>query len=165
MDRFEKKRRRKGERKKIACREAFRDSLNLVLDTHPRTRITSHLPRRMGLKSSKGERERERNEEEGEGGREYEQRRRYIYFARTREREDLLGGQISRRRRGCGQEMGTIRSYTPEGTERRAENSWSYLAVFQRASLVYLATGGGRGDEGSRYVVERQPGSPTGSRL
>lgn len=77
-------------------------------------------------------------------GREYEQRRRYIYFARTREREDLLGGQISRRRRGCGQEMGTIRSYTPEGTERRAENSWSYLAVFQRASLVYLATGGGR---------------------
>lgn len=110
-------------------------------------------------------RERERETRKRVRGREYEQRRRYIYFARTREREDLLGGQISRRRRGCGQEMGTIRSYTPEGTERRAENSWSYLAVFQRASLVYLATGGGRGDEGSRYVVERQPGSPTGSRL
>lgn len=111
-----------------------------------------------------GERERERNEEEGEGERVRAEKTIYLFCPNERKR-GLLGGQISRRRRGCGQEMGTIRSYTPEGTERRAENSWSYLAVFQRASLVYLATGGGRGDEGSRYVVERQPGSPTGSRL
>lgn len=68
-----------------------------------------------GAKVEGGERERETRKRVR--GREYEQRRRYIYFARTREREDLLGGQISRRRRGCGQEMGTIRSYTPEGTE------------------------------------------------
>lgn len=86
MDRFEKKRRRKGERKKIACRKAFRDSLNLVLDTHPRTRITSHLPRRMGLKSSKGERERERNEEEGEGERVRAEKTIYLFCPNERKR-------------------------------------------------------------------------------
>lgn len=64
---------------------------------------------------------------------------------------------------GVARRWGRLEATPPRA--RRAENSWSYLAVFQRASLVYLATGGGRGDEGSRYVVERQPGSPTGSRL
>lgn len=44
-----------------------------------------------------------------------------------------------------------IRSYTPE---RRAENSWSYLAVFQQAFTRLSCE---RGEEGSRYVVvERQ---------
>lgn len=65
-----------------------------------------------------------------------------IYFARTGEREgeeDLLGGQISRRRRGrrgCGREMGTIRSYTPEGTEggKFMELLSSLLAGFTRLS-------------------------------
>lgn len=80
-------------------------------------------------------------------------RKREIRKRKGKEKERrMAGGQVARR--GCGQEIGMIRSYTPRRHEPRVpeENSWSYLAVFQAYSFIL--------PPGKKEVVTSSRGCP-----